>query len=91
MDSSEHRKQSFIGKGWDNSIPVSVDELSDAGFYYTGVSDLDECFICSKIIYEWAEEDPLLVAHVKYSPNCEYLNFIKKLDITRDCLRGNYI
>jgi hypothetical protein len=51
MGSSENRKQSFIDKGWDNSIPVSVDELSDPGFYYTEMSDLIECFICSKRLF----------------------------------------
>jgi len=36
MGTIEARKKSFQNNGWDNSVPVSVEKLSEAGFYYIG-------------------------------------------------------
>jgi hypothetical protein len=77
MDSLENRKKSFIDSGWDQSIPVSVDELSEAGFYYLGEKDMVKCFHCSLVLNKWVEGDCPWIAHAKYEPSCHYLKLSK--------------
>jgi hypothetical protein len=81
MESLEKRKQSFIDKGWDQRLPVSIDELSEAGFYYTGVDDLVKCFHCNGGIYGWGVEDNAFLAHEQEFPKCNYMNLRKSLDL----------
>jgi hypothetical protein len=86
LDSFEKRKQTFIDKGWDYRIPVSVEELSEAGFYYTGVNDEVECFYCLGGVYEWATEYAPLLSHEKYYPNCHHLKLMRRQENNCDCL-----
>lgn len=37
MGPLEARKSSFHYNGWDDSVPVSVEKLAEAGFYYIGI------------------------------------------------------
>jgi hypothetical protein len=85
MRSLENRKQSFINKGWNQSITISVDELSEAGFYYTGVDDLVKCFHCNGGLQDWKANDNALLLHNKYYPNCNYSNLKKRLFFIKDC------
>jgi hypothetical protein len=83
MKSLEDRKQSFTDKGWDQSIPVSFDELCEAGFYYTGLDDKVKCFHCCGTLHIWFE-GIVLYSHEKIFPDCHYtaLNkFRDKIDI----------
>jgi hypothetical protein len=80
MQTKENRKQSFIEKGWDQKIPVSVEQLCEAGFYYTGSVDMVQCFYCSGILYGWNNKVDPFIKHNKQFPNCKYLIQKKKLD-----------
>ncbi len=75
MNSNEERKYSFINKGWDNSITASVDKLSEAGFYYTGLNDVVECFHCTLRLRVKDNRDEPLITHTKFSSNCFFLKF----------------
>ncbi len=90
MESLENRKQSFIKLGWDQSIPVKVEALSEAGFYYTGFNDMVKCFHCSIPVCEWAEGDDPLIDHAKYSPKCIFLKLNHSEESIKEC-RENYI
>jgi hypothetical protein len=89
MELLENRKRSFIDKSWDQTIPVSVDELSEAGFYYTGENDMVECFYCSLGVNGWDEEDHPWKAHAKYAPICHFLKLNKSQQFIEDC-QENY-
>jgi hypothetical protein len=78
MSSLEERKKSFIENSWDQSNPMNVDGLSEAGFYYTGEDNKVFCFYCSVGLYEWGEESDPWIEHAKHSPNCHFLKFDMK-------------
>jgi hypothetical protein len=73
MGSLENRKQSFINYDWDQSIPVSVHELCESGFYYTGEDDIVECFHCTKRVDKWVEKDSSWKRNAEHSPYCHFL------------------
>jgi hypothetical protein len=82
MTSLETRKLSFIDKGWDQSIPISVDKLSEAGFYYTGTNDFVKCFSCSGVMSKWAKEDDPFTLHMTHFPDCHFVKLNKTIDPT---------
>jgi hypothetical protein len=87
-DHNKNRNQSFIDLVWNESTPVSVEELSEAGFYYTGEIDGVEFYHCSLHVYGWAEENSPCVAHAKYSPNSHFLKFHVSNDFIEECQRN---
>jgi hypothetical protein len=82
MTSLEKRKLSFIGKGWDQNIPISVDKLSEAGFYFTGLNDYVKCFSCSVVMRKWAKEDDPFTLHMTHSPDCHFVKLNKTIGPT---------
>jgi hypothetical protein len=77
MQSLDERIDTFINKGWDYCIPVSVDELCSAGFYYTGIYDWVACFHCSLCLRVRDSRDQPLTAHTMFSSNCYFLKLCK--------------
>ena len=51
-------------------------ELASAGLYYSGKSDLCECFRCHIKLSAWDRSDIALREHHKWSPNCEYIKIV---------------
>jgi hypothetical protein len=45
MRQLDKRKKSFRINGWDINIPVTVDKLAEAGFYYTGYKEFCYLFL----------------------------------------------
>ncbi len=80
MESLENSKKTFVDKGWNHSILVSTDELSKAGFYYTGILDEVECFHCSVCIRDWDNRVNPMVTHKMISQNCYFLK-VKQMQI----------
>jgi hypothetical protein len=76
------RKLSFIDKRWDQSVPISADKLSEAGFYFIGVSDFVKCFSCSGIMSNWAKEDDPFTLHMTHFPDCHFVKLNKTIDST---------
>lgn len=58
---------------WKNPFPT-VDEMVQAGFYYTGSDDAIACIACGIVLEQWRPEDVLLTEHRKASPHCELVN-----------------
>ncbi len=77
FETLENRKKSYFENGWDESYPVSVDELSEAGFYYMGREDYVDCFQCSICLGDWIEGNDPWIGHARYSPDCEFLKLNK--------------
>lgn len=68
------RMDSF--KLWPKSMLQKPEDLSDAGFFYTGKGDIVKCFSCNGSLKDWEDEKPW-EEHAYWFEKCEYLNFIK--------------
>lgn len=51
-------------------------QLARAGLFYTGKSDLCECFRCHVKLSAWDRDDDPMKEHFKWSNNCEYIKII---------------
>lgn len=65
---------------WPKLIRQRPQELSDAGFYYTGKGDRVCCFSCGGGLKDWEEKDDPWEQHAMWYGNCEYLKLIKGED-----------
>lgn len=54
-----------------------TDQLSEAGFFYTGISDRIECFFCGVRLSNWNDSDNPLEQHIVWSRNCPFLKMTK--------------
>jgi E3 ubiquitin-protein ligase XIAP len=67
-------------------------QLSDAGFYYTGVGDKVCCYYCGGGLKDWEEEDDPWENHAMWYGKCKYVKtvkgdlFIKKMNEKRELL-----
>ena len=61
---------------WPKQMNPKPDDLTQAGFFYGGVSDTVYCFFCGKGIHCWELHENAFEEHKKWSPNCGYLNMI---------------
>lgn len=62
---------------WPKSMEQKPEVLSEAGFFYTKVSDRVACFNCGLGLRCWEREDDPWEQHIKYSPNCTYVHMVK--------------
>ena len=61
---------------WPKQIIPDKHSLSQAGFYYTGQSDMTVCFACSLKVNQWDRADDAWQEHRRLSPDCMYLKMI---------------
>lgn len=62
---------------WPISIKQTPKQLSDAGFFYTLLSDRVICFSCGGGLREWREEDDPFEQHALWYEHCSYVKLIK--------------
>lgn len=65
---------------WPKTIKQRPQELSDAGFFYTGKGDRVLCFSCGGGLKDWEENDDPWEQHGMWYGNCEYLKLMKDAD-----------
>jgi baculoviral IAP repeat-containing protein 7/8 len=58
---------------WPKSIPKRPQELSEAGFFYSGSSDLTTCFACGTGVVNWEASDNVWIEHKKHAEECIFL------------------
>ena len=63
-------------KNWQLANPTP-EQLSKAGMYYTGVSDIVKCFHCDISLGQWTLLDDAWTEHALYSPRCSFVRLIK--------------
>ena len=51
-------------------------QLARAGLYYTGKSDVCQCFRCHVKLSAWERDDNAIKEHYKCSPQCEYIKMV---------------
>uniref|UniRef100_T1L628 RING-type domain-containing protein n=2 Tax=Tetranychus urticae TaxID=32264 RepID=T1L628_TETUR len=59
-------------KDWPNPAITPL-ELAEAGFFYSGQSDLVTCFHCANSLLEWIKNDNAWVNHALFSPCCTFI------------------
>lgn len=64
-------------KEWPINLKMRPAELSDAGFFYTGMGDRVQCFSCAGGLKNWEEDDVAWEQHALWYPNCDYLKLIR--------------
>lgn len=57
---------------WNHESSPSVDELAQAGFFYTGIKNIVRCFYCNGSLQSWRKHDNPLIEHIKFFPHCAY-------------------
>ena len=58
---------------WPRQIIPDKFSLPQAGFYYTGQSDVTVCFACNLKVNQWERHDKPLEEHKRLSPDCRFL------------------
>lgn len=66
-----NRKMSF--NLWASPCYNRTSAMAEAGFYYTGRSDIVECYYCGGQLGMWKHTDIPWNEHAKYYPQCELL------------------
>lgn len=57
---------------WPKENLPSVDDLTRAGFYYTGTRTIVTCFYCNGSLQNWGQKDNPTIEHARWFPNCAY-------------------
>lgn len=65
---------------WPKTMRQKPQQLSDAGFYYTGKGDRVCCFSCGGGLKDWEENDDPWEQHAMWYGKCEYLKLMKGAD-----------
>lgn len=71
----ESRLRSF--KEWPKSMRQNPDELSEAGFFYTGKGDQTVCFSCGGGLKDWDQNDDPWEQHAKWFSKCSFVIMVK--------------
>ena len=51
----------------------ATNEMIEAGFFYSGKSDVVYCFYCGLGLHEWEQSDEPRAEHIKWSKHCGYI------------------
>nr|XP_040224645.1 death-associated inhibitor of apoptosis 1 [Anopheles coluzzii] len=70
---------------WPTSLKQKPQQLSDAGFFYTGMSDRVKCFSCGGGLKDWEQEDDPWQQHAIWYSNCHYLQLMKGREFIQKC------
>ncbi|NWQ78738.1 BIRC1 protein, partial [Columbina picui] len=60
-------------KTWPAEAPVEATALAKAGFFYTGLNQVSQCFNCAGCLCKWEEGDDPMEGHAKWFPEFYYL------------------
>ena len=63
-------------KSWPKSHPIRPDQLSRAGFLYTGEGDKVTCPWCRIHLIEWESYDVPIDEHRRHSPFCDFIKML---------------
>ena len=64
----------MIHSSWPISLSQSPQDLAEAGFFYTRLSDRVKCFYCDGGLESWETEDDPIKEHRKWFSDCAFVN-----------------
>lgn len=62
---------------WPEMMKQKPEQMSDAGFFYTQISDRVICFSCGGGLCKWDEQDDPWEQHALWYSKCTYLQLVK--------------
>lgn len=68
---------------WPSNRRQRPESLAEAGFFYSGKSDIVFCFYCGQGLQDWKDDDIAWCEHAKWSPDCPFLLNIKGREFVR--------
>ncbi|XP_053396716.1 baculoviral IAP repeat-containing protein 7-like [Mercenaria mercenaria] len=80
------RQSSF--SGWCSDV-IDPAQLSEAGFFYTGIKDCVRCFFCGGGMKNWERGDNAWIEHARWFPNCAYVKLYKGENFVNMCRMAN--
>ena len=79
----DNRLASF--QEWPKCMKQTPEQMADAGFFYTGKSDVVICFCCGGQLRDWLPEHNPWVEHAKNFSGCPYLKLVKTPGFIAEC------
>ncbi|CAF0905325.1 unnamed protein product [Adineta ricciae] len=73
---------------WSSSSTPSVDDLVNAGFFYSGTGSQVTCFYCNGSLQNWGSTDNPKVEHARWFPHCAYVRQLCGTKLYRDIRRA---
>lgn len=67
----ESRRQTF--RSWPHRNEEQIQEMVNAGLFYTGTEDLVRCYHCGVGLENWLDTNYPWVQHTYYSPDCQHV------------------
>lgn len=64
-------------KDWPKTMKQKPEQMADAGFFYTQISDRVICFSCGGGLCKWDENDDPFEQHAIWYSKCNYLQLVK--------------
>jgi len=80
----EARLRTF--RDWPPALKQQPSQLTEAGFYYIGLSDQVKCFYCDGGLRNWQPEDLPWVEHARWFSRCVYVRLVKGDEFITQCL-----
>jgi len=80
----EARLRTF--RDWPPALKQQPKQLSEAGFYYIGLSDQVKCFYCDGGLRNWQPEDLPWVEHARWFSRCVFVRLVKGDEFISQCL-----
>lgn len=80
----EARLRTF--RDWPPALKQQPAQLSEAGFYYIGLSDQVKCFYCDGGLRNWQPEDVPWVEHARWFSQCVFVRLVKGDKFISQCL-----
>jgi len=62
---------------WPPALPQRPQELAQAGFFYTGLSDQVKCFYCDGGLESWEKQDDPWSEHQKWFSDCTFVKMMR--------------
>nr|XP_015216444.1 PREDICTED: baculoviral IAP repeat-containing protein 1b-like [Lepisosteus oculatus]XP_015216447.1 PREDICTED: baculoviral IAP repeat-containing protein 1b-like [Lepisosteus oculatus]XP_015216453.1 PREDICTED: baculoviral IAP repeat-containing protein 1b-like [Lepisosteus oculatus] len=71
-ESESGRLETF--QNWPFYASVAPRDLASAGFFFTGQTDVVQCFCCAGLLAHWETGDEPWKEHAKWFPDCEFVH-----------------
>ncbi|MBN3326314.1 BIR1B protein, partial [Atractosteus spatula] len=71
-ESESGRLETF--QNWPFYASMAPQDLASAGFFFTGQTDVVQCFCCAGLLAHWETGDEPWKEHAKWFPDCEFVH-----------------
>ncbi|NXS98669.1 BIR7B protein, partial [Jacana jacana] len=62
-----------VFQNWPQCVGLNPEQVTRAGFFYTGEDDVVKCFYCAGRVRNWSSRDDPWWEHAKWYPGCAFL------------------